>query len=407
MAVVLPIISEWNPAGVKRAMADIQKAGSNFDKFAVGVEHASRVASVALVGLAAVGANFAKAAADDAQAAQILSKTLQNTTNATDEQIKSTEAWITAQGRLLGVSDDKLRPALGKLVTATKDVSKAQELASLAMDISAARGLDLDSVSQSLAKAYSGNFTALKKLIPGIDEAAIKSGDFAKVQAALNQIVGGSAATAAQTAAGQYAIMTLQLQEAKEAIGAGLLPAFQALIPTITAVTFWLQDHGQAVANIAKIVAGFAGTIVGLNYVIKTIEVLTKAWAAAQWLLNLALAANPLTLFVLAVAAVIGVLIYAYNSSEKFRQSVKDLVQDIKNAVSWFGKFAGFASIFKSLSGSATITNNIAPMTSSTSGGGSTSAGGSIFMTDEMVARGIANILAKSDLRNGSSLAFS
>ena len=187
MAVIIPILSQWNPKGLDKAIADIQNAGSGFDKFSVGVEKASKVASVALVGLAATSVVFAKAAAEDAQAATVLATTLKNTTKATDIQIASVEKFITAQGRLLGVTDDELRPALGKLVTATGDITKAQELASLAMDISTARGVDLGSVSQTLAKAYAGNYTSLKKLIPGISDAALKSKDWTVIQEELNK----------------------------------------------------------------------------------------------------------------------------------------------------------------------------------------------------------------------------
>jgi len=335
MAVIIPILSQWNPKGLDKAIADIQNAGSGFDKFSVGIAQASKVASVALLGLAGTGVVFAKAAADDAQAATVLATTLKNTTNATNTQIASVEKFITAQGRLLGVTDDELRPALGKLVTATGDITKAQELASLAMDISTARGVDLESVSQTLAKAYGGNFTALKKLIPGIDDAALKSKDWTIIQAELNKVVGGAAADAANTTAGQYKIFTTSLQETKEAIGAGLLPLFNQLIPVLSSVAAYIQDNSTVVLALAGVIGGLAVVVISVNAALKTFTAITQLATAAQYLFNLALSANPIGLVVIGIAALIAGLVLAYNKSEVFRNGVDALFENLKVFVSF------------------------------------------------------------------------
>lgn len=430
MAVVIPIISEWNPKGVQRAMADIQKAGSGFDKFAVGVEKASKTAAIALAGLAYAGFEAAKAAGEDEQAAAVLAKTLQNTTGATKGQIQATEDWISAQGRLLGVTDDELRPSLGKLVTATGDITKAQELAALAMDISAARGTSLDSTSQALAKAYAGNFTALKKLIPGIDEAALKSGDWATVQAALNDVVGGAAATAANTSAGQYKILTTQMQEAKESIGAGLLPVMGQLIPLLVSMAGFIQDNSKAFVIIGGVIATVSAAIIAANFAIKAYTLGTQLATAAQWLFNAALSANPIGLVVLAIAALVAALVIAYNKSEAFRNVVqqvwewlKTVGEFIKNVlVGYFDlwitaiqKVIGFVTQlvdkfnlldkFKGLfGGNTTLSGTI---TQSSTSGRQGSSSGSVYVSEEQIARGIGRILQNSDQRNGGSLAFS
>lgn len=335
MAVIIPILSQWNPKGLDKAIADIKNAGSGFDKFSVGIQNASKVASVALVGLAATSVVFAKAAAEDAQAATILATTLKNTTKATNTQIASVEKFITAQGRLLGVTDDELRPALGKLVTATGDITKAQELASLAMDISTARGVDLGSVSQTLAKAYAGNYTSLKKLIPGISEAALKSKDWAVIQEELNKVVGGSAAAAANTTAGQYKIFATALKETKESIGAGLLPVFNQLLPILNKMAAFIQDNSKAVLVIGGVFVGFTSVIIATNYAIKAWTVATQLATGVQWLFNAALSANPIGLVVIGIAALVAGLVLAYNKSETFRNIVNSLFDGLKTYVSF------------------------------------------------------------------------
>jgi hypothetical protein len=66
----------------------------------------------------------------------------------------------------------------------------------------------------------------------------------------------------------------------------------------------------------------------------------TVAWTGVQWLLNAALNANPIGLVVIAIAALVGALVYAWNNSETFRNVVMAVWEGIKRAVSavvdWF-----------------------------------------------------------------------
>jgi hypothetical protein len=165
---------------VNKALGDKM---SGFDKFKGAVDKAFIPAAAALGGLAVAAVDFSKAAAEDAQQAEILALALKKTTGATDGQVASVEEWISAQGRALGFADDQLRPALGQLVRATGDVAKAQSLAATAMDVATATGKPLESVSTALAKAAAGQTTALAKLVPGMDKAVLESKDLTKIQA--------------------------------------------------------------------------------------------------------------------------------------------------------------------------------------------------------------------------------
>lgn len=61
----------------------------------------------------------------------------------------------------------------------------------------------------------------------------------------------------------------------------------------------------------------------------------TKAWAAVQWLLNAALAANPIGLVVAAIALLIGAIVLAYTHSETFRKIIDAAWHGIVTVVSW------------------------------------------------------------------------
>ena len=171
-----------------------------------------------------------KAAIED-EAAQIrLATSLKNATGATNEMIASVEKQILKTSLATGVADEKLRPALSRLALSTGDVTKAQDLLSLALDISQATGKGLDSVANSLGKAYDGNTAALGKLGIGLSAAELKAMSFTDVQTRLSNLFGGAAAENSKTFAGRLEILKVTFDEAKESIGARLLPIIQQLV---------------------------------------------------------------------------------------------------------------------------------------------------------------------------------
>ena len=87
------------------------------------------------------------------------------------------------------------------------------------MDISAATGKDLESVSIALGKAAGGQMTALQKLGIPLDDDIKKTKDFSKVQEALDKQFGGASAAAADTFGGQLARLSTVWDNLTESIG--------------------------------------------------------------------------------------------------------------------------------------------------------------------------------------------
>jgi hypothetical protein len=210
---------------------DVEGSSSKLGEF-------SKKAGVAFAAAAAAAGAYAvklavdgvKAAIED-EAAQIrLATSLKNATGATNEMIASVEKQILKTSLATGVTDDKLRPALSRLALSTNDVTKAQDLLSLALDISQATGKDLDSVANSLGKAYDGNTAALGKLGIGLSAAELKTMSFTDVQGKLSDLFGGAAAANSKTFAGRMEILKVTFDEAKESVGAKLLPIIQQLV---------------------------------------------------------------------------------------------------------------------------------------------------------------------------------
>jgi hypothetical protein len=216
--------------GLNKASTDTQSFTSKVDKIVA-------TAAKAFLGLAtavgtaafAIGVSAVKAAIEDEKAQVSLAQTLRNTTKATDQQIAATEDYIDATARATGIADDQLRPSLDRLVRSTQDVTKAQKLQQLALDIAAGTGKDLAAVTEALGKAYDGNLGALKRIGVPLDENIVKTKDFDAAVIALSNTFAGQAAAAAETFAGRMSRVQIAVDEAKEQIGFALLPFMEKL----------------------------------------------------------------------------------------------------------------------------------------------------------------------------------
>lgn len=218
-------------SGLNRALgqadSSIGRSTSSWRKLGSVVKTGALAAAAGASALAAVGVKLAQGAAED-QASQVrLATALRNTTGARSKDIAGVEQYISAQGRALGVTDDELRPALGQLAAATGSVTKAQKLTSLALDVSAGRGLKLSSVTKTLERAQLGNVTSLGKLGVKTKDAEGNTRSLQAITAELARTYKGQASEAANTAAGQYQRLKVAFNEAGESIGYKLLPLGQ------------------------------------------------------------------------------------------------------------------------------------------------------------------------------------
>ena len=223
-----------NADGAITAFKKLGKEGS--DALGAVFDIAKKGALVATAAAGAIGAaafSAVKAATEDQASQKLLADQLRRTMQATDDQIASVEQYISKQQMLVGVADDQLRPALANLARATGDITFAQRNLGLALDISAATGIELETVSLALGKAFTGNVGALTKLGVPIDENVKKSKDLSSVVETLNNQFGGAASAAADTFAGRLNILKLSIGEAWEGIGYALLPIAEKLVAFI------------------------------------------------------------------------------------------------------------------------------------------------------------------------------
>ena len=305
--------------GIKGSQAEVETFADKVGDFGKKAAVAFGLAATAIgaFALAAV-----KAAAEDETAQTKLQETIRNTTNATAEQIAGIDKYITKQSIATATTDDVLRPALSRLILATKDVTKAQELLSLAQEISVARNKPLEAVTNALGKAYEGSNTALSKLGIGIDAATLKTMTFDETQKLLNSTFDGFIENQSETAAFKFQQISIAVNESKEAIGAALLPVVKELadflietvVPAIESFVAGLTgkdslaegltesqkkavEWGKKVRNVIDTVIDLKDELIAVAIVIGTVFVVSKIAAG-----------------VTATIALIRSLIVAYNA---------------------------------------------------------------------------------------------
>lgn len=310
MALAIPIISSFDGDGVSKAIKSFQQLETNSEKAQFAIKKAAIPAAAAVGALTVALGDAVKAAIDDTAAQEKLAGQLIRTTGATDAQIKANEDWISTQGKLLGYTDDQLRPALSKLATQTHDLTKAQEGVALAMDIATATGKPLETVTSALEKAYGGNEKALAKLSPELKD-MIKSGmSLDEVMGVLSTTFGGAASEAANTTAGKFKLMKISIDETKESIGASLMPVVEAVLPYLQSMAKWAQDN----PGVFTIIAGTIGAI-----------------AVSILAVNTAIALNPFGLIAVGIGLLVTGIGIAYTKFEGFRSLVRTVVNGLSD----------------------------------------------------------------------------
>lgn len=265
MSIKIPIVSDFDGTGVKKAVAQFKQLETTGQKAQFALKKAAVPAAAALAGLTAVIGDSIKAATEDAEAQALLARQLRASAFATDETIKATEDFISQTSMAAAVADDQLRPALSKLVTATGEVGYAQELLNVALDVSAATGKDLETVSEALSRGYAGNTKALGALSPEV-KAMIKDGaTFSDVMRTLQFNFEGAAQTAANSAAGGMRRLSISIGEAKESLGAAFLPVLEAAIPQLQVFANWAMENPALLKNVALGIGGITAATLALN----------------------------------------------------------------------------------------------------------------------------------------------
>jgi hypothetical protein len=241
-------LSNWQK-GLTKANKQMSSFGKSMKTISQSINGA-----LAFVGINALGdglIDMAKAAAEDAASMAVLNKVLVNSWKATDEQTRAVDKFIQTTSVQVGILDDDLRPAFAKIATTIKNPTRAMEVFSLAIDVAAGTGKELNTVSLAMAKFFGGQTSALDKLVPGIKNAGDKVGYLTdKYKGA-----GAAGATA-------FDKLEVAMENIKEQLGSYLLPYIERFVSWLqtpgaqTTINEWVKKFGQLLEITEDIING-------------------------------------------------------------------------------------------------------------------------------------------------------
>ena len=253
--IIVRILTEWKGRqslnNAKTDLSSFEAGALKLGKTLAGVFAAQKIAQFGNASL--------KAFTADNLAAKQLALTLTNLGLGFDS--KRVEDYIQATEKLTGVLDDQLRPAMQLFLNTTGSVARSQSMLNTALNISRATGKDLTSVSTALARAYQGNYTSLQRLGIGVDVATMKTQGFSAVQDTLNAKFAGAAKTAADSYQGSLDKLKVAADNAKEAIGKGMVDALTALSSSgsidgvVSAIDKISKAFGGAIGSAGRFIA--------------------------------------------------------------------------------------------------------------------------------------------------------
>jgi uncharacterized protein YoxC len=367
MAINVPIVSEFNNRGLKKAMSEFKRLETTGQKTAFALKKAFVPATAALGGLAVAGAKMVaageKAATSNARIEQIAT-TMGLFGEETQKVTGRLVDLANEQARLTGVDQNLIKESQALLLTFKDIASSADEVGGafdratqLTLDMASAGFGSVTDNAKQLGKALNdpiAGLTALRRSGIQFTEAQqdqirtlVESGQTLEAQNLIlkeieNQVGGTAEATANSTDK-----MKVAFSQASESIGMALLPAVEALLPLVIGLADWASQNTEILIALAAVIGGLSAAIVVANFAMKAWAAAQAIATAAQWAFNAALSMNPIGLVVIAVAALVAGLVILYNKvdwvRDMFKQFLKPL-EKVMDGIGWLADKLGLVS---------------------------------------------------------------
>jgi hypothetical protein len=302
-----------------RSAQNTGKFGSSLD----GLARSAKIAGVALAAGLGIAAKigFAEMVEGERVSAQT-GAALESTGHSAKTTAKEIEALAMSLSKMSGVDDEAIQSGQNMLLTFTKvrnEVGAGNDIFNQAtkatLDLSVALGKDMPAAALMVGKALNdpiAGLTALgragvqfteqqKNQIKAMVEAGDAMGAQKMILAELTTQMGGSAEALGTTLAGKVNIAKNAFAEMAASIVVALMPALLQAASVVSRLSAYFQEHETA----AKVAAA---SVVALT--------------VAVWALNFALAANPVVLTIVGLAAFTAALVIAWQTSEVARKVI-------------------------------------------------------------------------------------
>lgn len=258
-----------------------------------------------------------------------------------------------ASMKSMGMSQDEAADSTGKMITLASDLAatmggtttEAVEALTSALrgeaDPAEALGLNLKQSTVAARMAADGTDT-----LTGSALDAAKAQTIMQLATEQAGAANGQFARESDSAAGSAQIAAAEYENAKAALGEGLLPVLAAVTTALGGMAHWVGENTALVTGIVAVVGTLALAILAVNAAMAVASAAQTAWTiaqgigkgitaaatAVQWAFNAAMSANPVMLVVLAVAALVAGIIILWNKSEAFQNFIKGMWAGIQKA---------------------------------------------------------------------------
>lgn len=319
------LLKGFNEVG-DRAKAIFGGADAEMQKIVPSIAAVTAASAAAFAGLAAFATKATQAAIEDQAEQDKLAQTLRNVVGASDEAVASTEKFIAGLAKTTTFSDSQLRPALSSLVVATGDLTRAQDLLTVAQDVSIATGTDLQQVSDALAKASNGNMKALQALSPTLRDNIKEGQSFDQVLRELQANFGGAAQAAGQTLAGQMTILRNRFNEVVESIGTAFLPVLESLVGVLDKVLTFVENNTEVIVFLGTTLLTITGIITGLAAAFGAYTLVMKLAAAANVVFGASLTATGIGAIIVLIGLLVGAFVTLIAKTGSVSNAFKTMV---------------------------------------------------------------------------------
>ena len=361
------IISDFNAKGMQSAETQLQRVGKQANIAATVIGGALVAGSVKAVG----------AASDLAESANAVDKVF-------GDAVGTIEAFGEQAAASAGLSQrefNELATSTGSLLTnfgySTQAAAAATvDLAGRAADMASVFNTDVGDALAAVNAGLRGEAEPLRRFGVNLDDATLKAKalelgiyDGTGALTANQKALAAEAAILEQTAAvqGDFAdtstgaanaqrVLKAELENLSAELGTVLLPYVETFLGYLGEMVDWAKDNQGAVKALIGALAGFVAVVVAANVALKVyrgimiaVRTATLAWQAAQWLLNIAMTANPVGLIIVGIAALIAIIaavIYwiAKNklagAFDWLKDKITTVVDTIKRLIDWFKRAA-------------------------------------------------------------------
>jgi phage-related protein len=330
----------------KEAVSGVAKAKAGMTDFNSTMRGLAAPAGVALGAVVALGAGALNAASELQQSAGSVDAVF-------GKQADTIKKWSQTSADSVGLSASEYQNFASVVGASLKNMGvpmsqvagNTNDLISLGADLAATYGGSTTQAVEALSSALRGEADPAEKYglalnqtkvnaylaeqgLDGLEGQALVTAKAQAVMALAAEQAGGAMGQfgrESDTVAGQQQRMTAKIDDAMAALGEGLLPIITPVVAALGDLAKWIQANAEWIGPLVAAVGVLAAGII--------------AYTVAQWAMNAAMAANPIGLIVIAVAALVAGFVALWNSNEAFRNAFINAWSAIKSFFSTVGKF--------------------------------------------------------------------